>query len=139
MQKKSKMNKLKTLVPQTDSRYDNLGHWVEFDGNHSRSRCKLPGCKGFTHIFCTKCEVHLCCMPGRNCFRDYHEVKPVKQVKRMTPKKSESKQAGIAKRSVDHLSTRQCGPSIKIRSGAKIGNQNIPLSTFNTQNCKENH
>lgn len=53
-------------------RFNNTGHWLEFDKNDSRSRCKLSGCGMLTHSFCTKCDVHLCFNRNRNCFRSYH-------------------------------------------------------------------
>lgn len=55
-----------------DERFDNLNHWLETDHNGSRSNCKLPGCGMLTHVFCTKCTVHLCVNKNRNCFHQYH-------------------------------------------------------------------
>lgn len=43
------------------------------DQKDSRSRCKITGCRGFTHIFCTKCDLHLCITSKRNCFYKYHD------------------------------------------------------------------
>lgn len=66
------------------------GHLVDFDQNQSRSRCKLPGCKGFTHAFCIKCDTHLCCIQKRNCFLVHHtnkQVKAAKQTKSIKPVK----------------------------------------------------
>lgn len=47
-------------------------HWPFVDGKKSRSRCKMPGCTGFTHIFCTKCHFSLCITSTRNCFYAFH-------------------------------------------------------------------
>lgn len=74
-------------------RYDNLDHWVEFDKKKSRSRCKLVDCNGFTHGYCTKCMIYLCCSVNRNCFRKFHQPesawekpKPVKCLKQQSQK-----------------------------------------------------
>lgn len=49
-------------------------HWPFFDDKKSRTRCKMPGCSSFTHIFCTKCEIHLCLTSKRNCFYSIHNA-----------------------------------------------------------------
>lgn len=101
------MKKSKSEDSRTRIRYDNCNHWVEFDTKSSRSRCKLNGCDGFTHAFCTKCKVHLCCFVNRNCFHTYHQsesrqkiTKPVKQPNQITLKNRGSKQTIINKRSL---------------------------------------
>lgn len=102
--RKSSAKKRKSMDPEPELSYDNCSHWVKFDKKHSRSRCKMSGCKNFTHAFCTKCEIHLCCSVNHNCFLAYHvpasakaQVKPprtvkvmhpVKQPKRNSPKKT---------------------------------------------------
>lgn len=68
----------KSSVP-ADTRYDDIGHWAVFDNKNSRSRCKLPGCVLFTHAFCVRCDIHLCCSKNHNCFRSFHD--PPKAVK----------------------------------------------------------
>lgn len=47
-------------------------HFPLYDTKTHRSRCKLPGCVFFSHLFCEVCEVHLCITSKRNCFYDYH-------------------------------------------------------------------
>lgn len=54
-------------------RYDEKGHWPYQDQKHSATCCKLPTCKGFTHVFCEKCGKYLCFTRGRNCFVAYHK------------------------------------------------------------------
>lgn len=49
------------------------GHWAYHDKKNSASRCKLPTCKYLTHVFCEKCEKHLCFTRERNCFVAYHK------------------------------------------------------------------
>lgn len=60
--------------PIAEVRLDGVGHLPEFDDkpSHSQTRCKLPNCKGKTHIFCGKCRVHLCIRNQQNCFLLYH-------------------------------------------------------------------
>lgn len=55
-----------------DLRYDGKNHWVIYDDKNSRSRCKLPTCKFFSHLYCQKCDTHLCLTSKRNCFYKYH-------------------------------------------------------------------
>ncbi|CAG5036610.1 unnamed protein product [Parnassius apollo] len=54
-------------VPPKDIRTDNVGHWPD-DCTHSR--CKMPGCKGYTQS--EKCGVTLCLTKSRNCFKNCH-------------------------------------------------------------------
>lgn len=60
----------------TQKSYDKTRHWPFVDKRESRSRCKFAGCKGFTHIFCTKCEMHFCITSKRNCFYKFHNEQP---------------------------------------------------------------
>lgn len=95
------MSKSTSVRPEPKDRFDNYNHWVKFDNDEkrSRSRCKLIGCDKITYALCTKCEVHLCCSVGRNCFRDFHDAfkranaelnqaKPAKPVKPVKPVKT---------------------------------------------------
>ena len=56
-------------IPPKDIRTDNVGHWP---GNCVRSRCKMPGCKGYTQNRCEKCGVALCLTTTKNCFKNFH-------------------------------------------------------------------
>lgn len=56
-------------VPPKDIRTDNVGHWPD---DSARSRCKMPGCKGYTQTKCEKCGVTLCLTKSRNCFKNFH-------------------------------------------------------------------
>lgn len=58
--------------PFQDMRYDGYNHLPTYDEKKENSRCKMEDCKGKTHIFCTKCKVHLCILKGRNCFNKFH-------------------------------------------------------------------
>lgn len=57
-----------------NARYDEIRHWPYHDDKNSASRCKLPKCKNLTHVFCEKCQKHLCFTSKRNCFVAYHGV-----------------------------------------------------------------
>ena len=38
------------------------------------NRCRLPGCKGKkARVYCSTCNMHLCLVVGRNCYKQYHE------------------------------------------------------------------
>lgn len=128
------MNKPTSADAKLKKRYDNCNHWVEFDGKPSRSRCKLSGCDGFTHVICRKCDVHLCCKPNRNCFQNFHtknqmgiekqkkSTKSMNQLKKMTPKNSGS-QAKIAKRNMRRAQYIDTPSGIE---RATTASQNIP-------------
>lgn len=55
-----------------NSRYDKYDHWPKKDNKKSQSRCKMENCGEKTHIYCSKCQLHLCITSSRNCFVDYH-------------------------------------------------------------------
>ena len=58
-------------VPHT-VRYDGKNHNPAATcGKFNRQRCAL--CKAQTTIYCTKCDVHLCCIFRRNCFIPFHD------------------------------------------------------------------
>jgi len=52
---------------------DQIGHFPEIDKKKEATRCKAFKCKGKTHVFCTKCNIHLCFTKTSNCFSNYHE------------------------------------------------------------------
>lgn len=58
--------------PYNEFRFDNYGHFPNIDENKDSTRCKLENCKGKSHTFCVKCNVHLCFVSGRNCFLKFH-------------------------------------------------------------------
>lgn len=76
--KSSKLEELKNMHktnerrPDSSMQYDRIDHLAEIDQNKNSTRCKLSGCKSKTHVFCTKCMIHLCLVGGRNCFRKFH-------------------------------------------------------------------
>lgn len=58
-------------LPPKESRLDNVDHgpiWFQ-----NRLQCKVPGCKGYTFIKCSKCNVSLCLNKTRNCYRRFHQ------------------------------------------------------------------
>lgn len=58
--------------PENKVRYQKQNHLPEFDSNKNATRCKNENCISRTHIFCTKCNVHLCIAKNRNCFKEFH-------------------------------------------------------------------
>lgn len=55
--------------PTEDIRLDNHGHLPIFT---NKTRCKNYGCNRTTTIQCSKCNVHYCLLPSRNCFFEAH-------------------------------------------------------------------
>jgi hypothetical protein len=50
--------------------FDSIDHIPDYDQNVAR--CKNTKCIYKSHIFCGKCNVHLCLNKDRNCFRAFH-------------------------------------------------------------------
>lgn len=58
-----------TPRPTVDVRYDGMNHWPQY--GEKKNRCKF--CKfGYTFLYCAKCNMHLCLLPSRNCFKASH-------------------------------------------------------------------
>lgn len=55
-------------------RYDNISHLPGMEKCVEATRCKYEGCKFRSHVFCMKCNVHLCLQPDRNCFQLFHSL-----------------------------------------------------------------
>ncbi|XP_060846578.1 piggyBac transposable element-derived protein 3-like [Rhopalosiphum padi] len=68
-----KVRKVDSSQPTDDVRKDKFDHFPEFDTKGHTSRCKNPGCKRKTHIFCIKCNIHLCLDGTSNCFYNFHQ------------------------------------------------------------------
>ena len=51
---------------------DGIDHMKEYDSKKEATRCKRSSCTGKTHVYCDKCNVHYCFVPGRNCFKMEH-------------------------------------------------------------------
>ena len=59
----------KTVIPDADSRYDELCHWPEY--REKKNKCLL--CKtGFCRVYCLKCNLCLCFTSNKNCFTEFH-------------------------------------------------------------------
>ena len=57
--------------PNKDVQFDQCGHFPEFQEKQQQCRyCKT----GYSHVKCFKCEVHLCLVKSRNCFKNFHCV-----------------------------------------------------------------
>ncbi|KAG8253744.1 hypothetical protein J6590_029318 [Homalodisca vitripennis] len=68
----SKERTSEEVQPSKAMRRDTVDHLPEVDSKKEATRCKNQNCKGKTHVFCTKCQVHLCLLSYRNCFIMYH-------------------------------------------------------------------
>jgi hypothetical protein len=62
------------MAPPKEIRTDRYDHWPTT--GQKKTRCKKPGCKGFTFSKCEseKCNVSLCCGKGLECFTQWHTV-----------------------------------------------------------------
>lgn len=68
-------------MPKLSIRFDGVQHIPDFDDINERKgfRCKRDKCGKQTTVFCEKCQVHLCFVPGksnrgRNCFKKFHQL-----------------------------------------------------------------
>lgn len=59
------------IQPSKQRRLDGTDHLPQFDEKKEATRCKLC-IKQRSHVYCEKCNVHLCLQKSRNCFYDYH-------------------------------------------------------------------
>lgn len=50
--------KKKKPLPHEETRKDLIGHLPMY--NNNKLRCKKEGCGAKTHVYCKKCNVHLC-------------------------------------------------------------------------------
>lgn len=69
-----KQRKREQIRPSVAVRSDSIDHLPDVDKNKEATRCKMKDCKGKTHYFCTKCQVHLCLLSYRNCFMAFHQI-----------------------------------------------------------------
>ena len=67
---------VRSHVPDKSVRFD-PNHWHLPVYTKTRQTCKFCSRKGNiirSHVLCEVCKVHLCLQPGRNCFREYHQL-----------------------------------------------------------------
>lgn len=60
------------IRPPHELRYDQRSHFPKFDSKENPTRCKKENCGLRTHMYCVKCNVHLCISRDRDCFKDFH-------------------------------------------------------------------
>lgn len=70
IQTKKSRSATTSYVPPKDVRQDSYNHWPTY--NQTRQRCKMPGCKSFSFIKCSKCGLNLCLNKTNNCFVKFH-------------------------------------------------------------------
>jgi len=59
-------------TPYEETIKDGFDHMPTFDQKTNSSRCKISSCKFKTSVYCDKCNIHLCFVPGRECYRQKH-------------------------------------------------------------------
>lgn len=70
------INRKRKYVPQPpiQLRTAMAGHLPVIDEENSNHRCRMPGCKSKkARVYCSTCNMHLCLVVGRNCYKSYHE------------------------------------------------------------------
>lgn len=70
IEEKRKRSATTAYVPPKDVRLDGNNHWPVYEA--TRQRCKLPSCKSFSFIKCSKCALHFCLNKSNNCFFKFH-------------------------------------------------------------------
>lgn len=60
--------------PNHALRYDGKKHLPAKENRNNATRCKMENCTKKSHTYCTKCDVHLCLEPNRNCYLLYHQL-----------------------------------------------------------------
>lgn len=58
----------RAIHPVDSVRFDKYNHFPQWGSTKFCKLCK----KSDTHIFCTKCNIHLCFSKTKNCFTGYH-------------------------------------------------------------------
>ena len=56
-------------IPNKSVRLNGVHHWPEYG---KKSRCKFPGCTGYTKVICSKCKLKLCFTVNSNCYKNFH-------------------------------------------------------------------
>jgi len=66
-----KKNKVDSVQPSKDYRFDRLNHIPHFDTHKNSTKCKNEMYKR-TYYYCKKCD-RLCLVKISNCFEQYHK------------------------------------------------------------------
>lgn len=70
IQAKKQRSATTAYIPPKDVRLDACSHWPIHE--QIRQRCKMPECKSFSFIKCSKCGLHFCLNKNNNCFVKFH-------------------------------------------------------------------
>lgn len=62
-------------LPSIEYRQHKAEHIANMSEQKFGSKCRLPGCKKKTKMYCVKCKMFLCITAQRNCFAEFHGVK----------------------------------------------------------------
>lgn len=115
-------------------------HFALYDTKLHRSRCKMPGCTHFSHLFCEECKVHLCITSKRNCFYEYHhnsqpeENNTARQNKPMKGSRQTIKAANVKKDRSGRRRTSDVVNNQKMCSSAKKKNSSQHVFEYKTRN-----
>ena len=61
--------RVKTVLPVSDVRYDNVEHWAVY--TKQRMRCRFCP-SSYIRVECSKCKIGLCLNELNNCFMAFH-------------------------------------------------------------------
>lgn len=128
------------MKPKISSRFDKEAHWPLYDKKSSRSLCKIKSCQNRTHVYCKKCDLHLCFNATRNCFYEYHtqNVDVIESRGERRPKKIHA--AKNTRSAVQQACTRSTvAQTSSIASGSMVRNSNVTNSSKTTRNSTTVH
>lgn len=131
-QKKIKMNENSTesteglckreFRPSSSVCHDKMNHVMLRDSDKSASRCKMIGCVNqYTHVFCKKCEVHLCFTSERNCFAIFHG-QSMKENPLIYKRKAEP-DSSVRYDNMDHFAFKDSSKSASVCKFEECGNE----------------
>ena len=67
--KKARSYTTSSPIPDNNIKFDCIGHFPLFGEKQHRCR-HCP--KGYSRVYCSKCNTYLCLVMDRNCFYDFH-------------------------------------------------------------------
>lgn len=73
--KRSKYFNPPSRLPGDDKRFDGFDHWPVADNISSPRTCRFALCGSRTKMKCEKCNVYLCLLKDKNCFKLFHTVR----------------------------------------------------------------
>lgn len=128
------------MKPKNSSRFDKAEHWPFYDQKSSRSLCKIKNCQNRTHVYCEKCDIHLCFNATRNCFYEYH-TQNVEVVESRKGRESMTVEPAKKTRSSDQQT---CTHSTVAKNSSRASNSNTRKAVVSgtlkhSRNSAKNH